>query len=289
MQSRIEAHWLHWNMDRPEYGFMALENRWRYLTSDQVPCSPPRNRYDVDNLLCSQFGENYAPHGKLESTARLNDLDMRSFLNGIEEAKGYEASDWAKVSRSASSKAKIIGELFLRLAGGTIKTASSAGHLPFANAKLDAVQTVLAVGERFRRVQVSLRKRSHNRPALVFKDEYDDQYLLRALLVQFFDDVRDEEYSPSYAGGNSRIDYVLPDFKIAVELKHTRSSMDDSELGSQLLIDRERYNKHPDVTHLIVLVFDRENNIRNPRGIESDLQRKHSHPDLTVTVRVIDS
>jgi hypothetical protein len=160
LQSRIETICLHWNMDRPEYGFSALATRWRYLTQQEPLCIAPRQRYDVDTLLVNQFGEQYAPHGKLESTARLNELDMRSFLNGKEEAETYAQRNWAKLTRSASSKAKIIGELLIRLATGTIKTAGSAGLISFAHGSLDAVQTVLALADRFRYVQVSLKKGS---------------------------------------------------------------------------------------------------------------------------------
>jgi hypothetical protein len=196
LQARSETICLHWNMDRPEYGFSALANRWTYLTKQKPPCVAPRQRHDVDTLLVSQFGEQYAPHGKLESTARLNDLDMRSFLNGKEEAEAYAQCDWAKSTRSASSKAKIIGELLIRLTAGTIKTAGSAGLISFGRGHLDAVQSVLALADRFKYVQVSLKKRPRGRPPFEFADEYDDQYMYRALLVQFFDDVRDEEYAP---------------------------------------------------------------------------------------------
>ena len=100
--------------------------------------------------------------------------------------------------------------------------------------------------------------------------------------------MREEEYTPSYAGSNSRIDFVLPEFSLGIELKHARSDMNDSDVGEQLTIDRERYKQHPDVTHLICLVFDHDGMLRNPRGLEKDLHREHSHPDLTVTVRIYD-
>lgn len=283
-----ESHVLHWNMDRPEFGFDALIKRWRFLTEDAPPFTPPRMRYDVDGIFVAVFGEDYAPHGKLESMAKLNDLDMRSFRSGREEAKAFDTHDWALLGRSSASKAGIIGRLLTRLLDGSAKTAVSAGQLSFAGSRLDAVQTVLALSERFLFVQRSLSKHPHGGSSVEFKNEYDDQFLLRALLVQFFDDVRDEEYTPSYAGSNSRVDFVLPHFGLAVELKHTSKSMSDSDVGEQLIVDRERYKTHKDVTHLIVLVFDHEGHLRNPRGLESDLQRDHSHPDLTVTVRIID-
>lgn len=288
LRGRQESHVLHWNMNRPEFGFDALLKRWRYLTQEDLSFTAPRSRHDVDGLFDAAFGENYAPHGKLESMAKLNDFDMRSFRSGKEEADAFDATDWVTISRSCASKATIIAALARRLFDGTAKTAVSAGQLTFAGSRLDAVQVVLALSERFLLVQRSLGRHPHGGQTVQFQNEYDDQFLLRALLVQFFDDVRDEEYTPSYAGSNSRIDFVLPEFGLAVELKHTKPAMTDAEVGQQLLVDRERYGTHEGVTHLVVLVFDHDGCLRNPRGMESDLQREHSHPDLTVTVRIVD-
>lgn len=288
LSSRQDAHVLHWNMDRPEYGFHALVKRWRFLTDSDPEFTLPRMRYDLDGLFEALFGDGYAPHGKLESMAHLNDLDMRSFRSGREEAEAYDASDWAQLGRSSASKANMIGQLLRRLLDGSAKTAVSAGQVLFAGSRLDAVQTVIGLSERFLLVQRSLGKHPHGGTPLKFENEYDDQFLFRALLVQFFDDVRDEEYVPSYAGGNSRVDFVLPGFGLAVELKHVRDGMTDSKVGEQLIIDRDRYKAHKDVTHMIALVFDHSGILRNPRGLEADLKRDVSDPDLTVTVRILD-
>jgi hypothetical protein len=285
--SHGDAYFLHWNMNRPEYGFTALATRYQYLTGQAPPAPIPSRRFDVDSLLALKFGDNYAPHSKLESTARLNDLDTRSFKNGKSEAELYVKGDWGTISRSTASKAKIIGQLLKLLVDGNIRTASTAGTLSFAGAHLDAVSLVLALGQRMLPVQRSLSVRSHGEP-LVFANEYDDQYLYRALLIQFFDDVRDEEFTPSYAGRNSRIDFVLPDFKLGIELKHTRTGLKDGELGEQLIIDRDRYIQHPSVSHLICLVFDYQGHVRNPRALEEDLRREVSTADMAVTVRIYD-
>jgi hypothetical protein len=241
LKARGEAYFLHWNMNRPEYGFSALAARYEYLTDKRQPTTVPERRADVDGLLTAQFGADYAPHGKLESTARLNNLDMRSFKNGKTEADLFANGDWGTITRSVSSKAKIIAQLLVLLVEGAIRTAGSAGTVAFAGTRLDAVSLVLALGDRMLLVERSLRVRPRRRPPLVVADEYDDQYLFRALLAQFFDDIRDEEYTPSYAGRNSRIDFLLPGYKLAVELKHASPTLNDAKLGEQLIVDRDRY------------------------------------------------
>lgn len=214
-------------------------------------------------------------------------------------AGGAPTSSWSRSSCTPSTRGtlgcyNLPGELVAgALIGGlwfdgSAKTAVSAGQVSFAGSRLDAVQIVLTLAERFRLVQRKLRKHPHGGNPVEFKTEYDDQFLMKALLVQFFDVVRAEEYTPSYGGSNSRIDFVLPEFGLAVELKHTTSAMTDASVGEQLLVDRERYKTHQDVRHLIVLVFDHDGHLDDPRGLETDLQREHSHPDLTVTVRIVD-
>jgi len=213
---------------------------------------------------------------------------MRLFRVGKTEAELFAKGDWGTITRSTASKAKIIAELLALLVEGNIRTVGSAGTVTFAGARIDAVSLVVALGDRMLPVKRSLGIRPRSRSPLILADEYDDQYLYRAMLVQFFDDVRDEEYTPSYAGKNSRIDFLLPQFKLAVELKHTRKGRKDGDLGEQLIIDRDRYIPHPSVTHLLCLVFDHDGRPRNPRALEEDLRRKATTTEIAVTVRIYD-
>jgi hypothetical protein len=151
---------------------------------------------------------------------------------------------------------------------------------------LDAIRLVEEIGSRMEYVRRQLLVRHANRDTLKVNDEYDFQDLLHSLLRLFFDDIRPEDWVPSYAGGSSRIDFVLPEPRLALELKHSRPSMNAKALGDELLIDIERYEKHPGVETLFCLVLDRDGHINNPRGIESDLTKVHNR--LRVIVRIID-
>lgn len=74
---------------------------------------------------------------------------------------------------------------------------------------------------KFHRIAQTLRSRHDFRPTLIVNDEYDVQDLLRAILKEHFNDVREEDYVPSYAGSNSRVDFVLKNEKIVIETKMT--------------------------------------------------------------------
>jgi hypothetical protein len=64
---------------------------------------------------------------------------------------------------------------------------------------------VVRLAERLHLVICQLRERRENRPTLDVVDEYDVQDLFHALLRIDFDDVRDEEWAPSYAGCHPQI------------------------------------------------------------------------------------
>lgn len=136
---------------------------------------------------------------------------------------------------------------------------------------------------KFHSVAMQLRKRYSGRPTLDVNDEYDVQDLLHALLKIYFSDVRPEEWNPSYAGSSTRSDFLLPEINTIIEVKKTRQSMSDKDLGDQLVIDIANYKKHPQCNSLICFVYDPEGRIANPRGIESDL----SDCDSEINVRTI--
>lgn len=117
-----------------------------------------------------------------------------------------------------------------------------------------------------------LAHRHADRSTLVVDDEYDVQDLLASLLAADFDDVRSEEFSPSVAGQNSRIDFVLVGHATAVETKMTREGLTDKKLGGELLTDIRRYEGHPSARHLLCFVYDPELRLKNPAALVRDLE-----------------
>jgi hypothetical protein len=126
---------------------------------------------------------------------------------------------------------------------------------------------------RFHSVARQLRQRYVEQPTLDISDEYDVQDLFHAMLRLFFDDIRPEEWTPSYAGGSSRMDFLLKSEKIVVEVKKTRPKLGAREVGEQLATDILRYRSHPDCRTLICFIYDPEERIANPRGLEQDLNQ----------------
>ena len=109
------------------------------------------------------------------------------------------------------------------------------------------------------------------------------QDLLHALLQTDFEDVRREERSPSHAGSSPALDFLLKTEQLGIEVKMSRPSMTAKTLGDELLADIGRYATHPDCRTLVCFVYDPESRLKNPRGLERDLE-KHSREGLRVVV-----
>lgn len=150
----------------------------------------------------------------------------------------------------------------------------NAGPLGLSNgADQQPVKAVLAICDRFHAIAGQLTQRREGRPTLEIKDEYDVQDLLHALLRLYFDDVRSEEWTPSYGGGSSRMDFLLKGHEIVVEAKMTRKGLMAKEVSEQLIIDAAKYRQHPECKTLVCLVYDPAAVVKNPRGIERDLAK----------------
>jgi hypothetical protein len=153
--------------------------------------------------------------------------------------------------------------------------------------KGDSIAQIELICNRFHQIVRQLRRRYDNRNTIDVEDEYDVQDLLHSLLIQYFDDIRPEEPTPSYAGGAGRMDFLLKDERIVVETKITRKGKgtEDKRVGNELLQDIDRYKAHPDCSTLICFVYDPDGRISNPVGLISDLEKKNAS-DLRVIVYI---
>ena len=77
---------------------------------------------------------------------------------------------------------------------------------------------------------------------------------------------------PSSAGSNSRIDFFLKEDGIGIEVKATRTDLDDHALGEEILSDMAKYKAHTGIKTLFFFVWDPEHVIRNPAGLKNDVK-----------------
>jgi len=137
-----------------------------------------------------------------------------------------------------------------------------------------------------RAMQPLIHRRKGAQP-LLFSSEYDIQDLLHALLRPWISDIRPEEFCPSYAGSNTRMDFLLPAHNLVIETKRVRDKAHASKIGDELIIDIEHYRKHKHANLFWCVIYDPDLFISNPKSIISDLEGERSTPVGNISVKVI--
>lgn len=149
----------------------------------------------------------------------------------------------------------------------------------------NTIEKIELICNKFHQVARQIRSRHANRSTLEINDEYDVQDLFHSLLTLYFNDIRREESNPSYAGSNSRADFLLKPEKTVIEIKKTRDRLKDKQLGEELTLDIQKYQAHPDCKTLVCFVYDPEERISNPRGLEKDLEQVTEKIEVKVFIR----
>ena len=231
----------------------------------------------IDQTLADIFGYETVEYKKYE----IESLDTLPFIMGERPSLSEINAGYQKGIGNAITKLESLKETLEE------KLADIKGCAPAP--KPDMVENILTrvdrLLKRFHLIVRQLRDRYDSRQTLSVEDEYDVQDLLHALLLVDFDDIRPEEWTPSYAGSSSRLDFLLKKEQIVIETKKTRNGLGAKEIGEQLIIDIEKYRGHPDCKTLVCFVYDPEGRIGNPKGIENDLNRIEG--DLTVKVIIV--
>lgn len=150
----------------------------------------------------------------------------------------------------------------------------------------DDVLLLETIMDKFHLVVKQIRQRYDERTTLDEQDEYDVQDLFHSLLKIYYDDIRTEEWNPSYAGSSTRSDFLLKNEKIVIEVKKTRKNLQSKQLGEQLIIDIAKYKTHPDCKLLFCFVYDPDGYINNPSGIENDL-KQDKKDEMKVKVKIV--
>lgn len=121
-------------------------------------------------------------------------------------------------------------------------------------------------------------KRYDNRNSFfIINDEYDVQDILHSIFKLFYKDIEKEFVIPKFAGSSTRIDFVLNNRQIGIEVKMTRDGLNDKQLCDQLLLDIDRYFSLNTLKTLYCFIYDPDKRITNPYLIKRDIENKSSN------------
>lgn len=113
--------WIHWNMRDINYGFPAIEHRFKVLGGTPIEL-PEERKFDLARGLVDVFGVKYISHPRLEKLVELNKMTARDFLVGKEEADAFTNKEFVKLHQSTLRKADVMANIFERLSDGSLKT-----------------------------------------------------------------------------------------------------------------------------------------------------------------------
>ena len=164
---------------------------------------------------------------------------------------------------------------------------ATATPTPTKPGKVEELLEIVVRG--LRRAMHPLTHRRKGVQPLSFGNEYDVQDLLHALLRPWIGDIRPEEFTPSYAGSSTRMDFLLPAHELVIETKIVRDRTHAKRIGDELIIDIEHYRRHPSCRTLWCVVYDPDHLITNAQGLRDDLdvKRKSKHGEVSATSLIL--
>lgn len=200
-------------------------------------------------------------------------------LNQLQARVAKMADELDKEAEKYQTANKVAGPPFLvrqtreyvaRVSAGINYVQSQKLHIP-ATSSVDAdIDLIVRLSQRFHEAVLSLRKHPHKGKVYTVSNEWDCQYIFRSILAAYIADIRDEEWSPSFAGSSARCEFFLKSLKLMIELKFVRQATDARKIKTEFATDLLDYGKNPQVNHVILLVYDPNSVLQNAVALEED-------------------
>lgn len=124
LRTKPDHIFVHWNMRDINYGFQAIEHRFRVLKGTPVTVSDDK-KVDLARELIALYGVKYAPHGesgRLHSLMEMNHITAKDVLTGAGEAEAFEKQEYVKLHQSTLRKVDVVAHILDRDLDGSLKT-----------------------------------------------------------------------------------------------------------------------------------------------------------------------
>jgi hypothetical protein len=113
--------YLHWNMRDMNYGFAAIDHRYRVLGGQPIQVEDNR-KFDLSRLLIDIYGVGYVGHPRLGKLLEKNNIQPRDFMTGEQEAAAFENRNYVGLHQSTLRKVDVIANIAERAFNGQLKT-----------------------------------------------------------------------------------------------------------------------------------------------------------------------
>lgn len=113
--------WVHWNMRDINYGFPALEHRFRILGGDPYILDDSK-KVDLSRLLIALYTVGYVSHPRIIKLMEVNHITAKDLLNGQGEADAFENKEFVKLHQSTLRKVDVFCNFLGRTLDGSLIT-----------------------------------------------------------------------------------------------------------------------------------------------------------------------
>jgi hypothetical protein len=113
--------YMHWNMRDINYGFAAIEHRYRVLGGVPVLVDDDK-KIDLARVLIDIYGVDYTGHPRLETLLAKNSIKPLDFLAGRQEAEAFENRNFVGLHQSTLRKVDVIANVAGRAHDRHLKT-----------------------------------------------------------------------------------------------------------------------------------------------------------------------
>lgn len=116
--------WIHTNMRNINFGFEAINHRFRVLEGNPVEIND-NFKIDLARVFIDLYGKEYADHPRFEFLYRRNGFTMHDFLDGDAEAAAFENGNYVALHQSTLRKVDNMHNIISLANDNDLKTKSN--------------------------------------------------------------------------------------------------------------------------------------------------------------------
>lgn len=120
-----DALWIHWNMSNINYGFQAIEHRYKVLTKKEASKVSDSKKFNLSKMILGIYGKDCVEHPRMPNLMKLNGGTHRDYLTGDEEVTAFENQEYFKLHKSTIGKTNWFESMYEKLQTRKIKTSKS--------------------------------------------------------------------------------------------------------------------------------------------------------------------
>lgn len=243
----------------PIKGISAISNIYKfaglYLSAKNELKQQLKEKYQQSDLKQKYFLSKIEPSLQIQLSKEISDLNNDSLAILIKTVYGADTVNETKLNAAlqniiSASDIDVQSQILLEDIERTLL------QTKFVNKTTDEV--VRDVLNNFSNaIQKIINGRRQNHPDFKIEDEYDVQDMLYVVLKSIFPNLKEEDPIPKVGGKSTKIDLILREDKILIEVKMIKAKdSNETPFIEQLKVDFESYHECKWLRKLFCFVYD---------------------------------